>query len=401
MDLQELLKKNSGRFAKVTENRKKVEIATDDRPYNSTESETAAAGGKEATESKNIEHGVSSALASRKDGVSSKLVQRELGVSSALGDSYSAPEPNELGVSSALATPLGRRHVGVRKIENSALVEGALVGAEKALVSWIAEECRRVGSLQTNLISTEDLRNLFCLDGSALRNLIHRVKQKGFIEVEAKQLGRNGLRTFKISQKTYQEFLTSALVRREPGVSSPLSQALGQALVTPPVVVVSSNSSSSDLKNNNASDELTIPESLIKLGLSRSSLRNSRLTTEEIQTSLDAFAFDLQAGRVKTKSGPLAFLLGIVVKNSTPYVSDRFLGEQEKEVQGYLQRVRNLSEEKAKQVELEKAIAFEKWLEETPEKDLIEFLPPTEIAPKGSNLWTVMLKAKFFNPEQT
>ena len=76
--------------------------------------------------------------------------------------------------------PLDSRETGVRKIENSALDISTLVGKEKMLVNFIALECKKLGELETNFLSTEELKSLVSLDSLGLRNLIFRVKEKNF-----------------------------------------------------------------------------------------------------------------------------------------------------------------------------------------------------------------------------
>jgi hypothetical protein len=224
--------------------------------------------------------------------------------------------------------------------------------------------------------------------------LIHRVKIKGFIEVEARQLGRNGLRRFKVSQKIYQEFSAQALVSRHVGVSSPLATALATPLVSPPVVVVSS--SDSEILNYNYDDDLRIPKSLTEIGLSRRHLLKSKLTQDEMQSSLDAFAFDLDAGAVKPKrTTPLGLFIGVVVNRSEPYTSTPYLEAQAKDVSEYMGLKKAAEEREATQIELERGIAFEKWIQTATNEEQAQLFQPTESAPAGSVIYRKALKAKF------
>ncbi len=270
-------------------------------------------------------------LVSRESGVSSALdkplVSRESGVSSALDKKIG----KSIGVSSALAIPLDESPVRRESGVSSALDISGLVGKEKSLIIFIAEECRRLGDLETDFIGSEDLKILLHLDSLGLRNLIFRVKEKGFIEVTAKQFGRVGLRKFKISRSIYQQGIDSALVSRESGVRLGVSSALAIPLETPPC-------SSSNLSINNTTTTpgelepdlwLSVPKNLegrISLKQLRDFVKQGLITPEDLQSSLDGFSYDLAKNAIKSKLGnPVAILIGAV--KSGGYISQSYLSE--------------------------------------------------------------------------
>ena len=318
------------------------------------------------------EDAVSLALDSRLIDVSSPLKEtgnsREVAVSSALDKK----SPRPLAVRQALATPLEGREFGVRKNDNSALDIALLVGKEKNLVFIACDECKKIGSLETNYISTDELKIKLSTDSNGLRNLIHRTKGKGFIDVESKQLGRNGLRKFKIPQSIYQQFLNSPLDSRESGVSQPVGQALGTALNEPPVVVVS-NSLTSKTTNTELPDSpcFLIPENLTGL-VSRRQLSEfvtlGKISESELQLSLDAFAYDLKNKLVSSKlANPIAILIG-AIKNNGSYNSAKYIEALRAELKPIL----------------------EKQIETTAKKETL----------KNSKEWTDFQEFKTSNPEK-
>jgi hypothetical protein len=107
-----------------------------------------------------------------------------------------------------------------------ALAIQELVGKEKKLVLIACEECQKIGSLETDFISTDILSSKLSINSNRLRNLTRRVVQKGFLHVESRQFGRVGLRKFKIQQAVYQQFRSLALASRDHSVSSAAATAL-------------------------------------------------------------------------------------------------------------------------------------------------------------------------------
>jgi hypothetical protein len=172
-----------------------------------------------------------------------------------------------------------------------------------------------------------------------------------------------------------------------------VTERVTERVTSSPVVVVSS--SSPEILNYNY-DDLHIPKSLLEIGLSRRHLLKSKLTPDEMQSSLEAFAFDLEAGAVKPKrTTPLGLFIGVVVNSSQPYTSTQDLEAQAKDLNEYLVLKRAAEERAAAQVDLERAIAFEKWIQTATNEEQAQLIRPTESAPAGSMIYRNALKAKF------
>ncbi len=340
--------------------------------------------------------------------LSTPLDRRESGVSSPLDKK----EPEKFAVSQALATPLDRRESGVRKLEISALDASILIGKEKELLSFICEQCRKIGSLETNYISTEELRSKFAINSNGLRNLILRVKEKGFFNTESKQLGRSGLRKFKVLQVVYQQFLGSALDRRLPGVSSPLGQALGTALES-----LSSSSSSLDLENfkttTTGEPELFAQDTvrlapeweridislLSEIGFTLSHLiqvaRQGKLSAQETQDSIQFFAFDLKRnGKAQTLNGsPLNFFMGILRKGIPYAPPENYVSPEDEARQQYRERMKRLEEKRAVEAQEIWDLHFREWEAKLTADECILILP--EYARKAGPVRESCLKNHF------
>lgn len=308
--------------------------------------------------------GVSSPLARQKTGVSSLLARQKTGVSS-------HRIPSNAGTPSALDTPLGRRKLGVRLGVSSPLDIEELVGDERALVIYVANECRKNASLETGWINSEELVSLYSVDANELRNLIFRVKKKGFFEVESRQHGRVGLRKFFLDKSLYQQAL--ALVSQKPGVSSPLGQALGTALDEAPISIISSSSEFKRENTNTGQFELSDEDlaSLKKIGFQeghRAQIEEictrGTLAKPQIEDSLVDYAFDAEAGVVTS-----VLLLFKELRAGRPYHSARRskqLAQELKELQTKISEAKKIEADLAA-AKLEEEYAI--WLTHLSEEE--------------------------------
>ena len=348
------------------------------------------------------ELGVSSPLVSEETTPVTALVSRELGVSSPL-DSLSS---KDLGVSSPLGQTLGRRELGVRQNQISALDPETLVGDERALVLYVADQCRQVGSLETNWQNSEDLKNLLKLDSNELRNLIFRIKTKGYFTVESRQAGRVGLRRFKLTQTMYQT--ASALVRREAGVSSPLGQALGQALVLPPSSsrgVFLNNSTTTQSVDNSDPDAGALENldfSIVaEFGITSSTINRCRelypsVSNDQLAALTERFGQFMKTPdgkRVQNARGFFISLAEQLSKGVTPL--DHIETNSEALMREFVERAK---EAKVRRDLLEKEafeFAFEEWVESLDSKSKDQLVPATSVIESGSKIQTMKLKEHF------
>jgi DNA-directed RNA polymerase subunit F len=88
-------------------------------------------------------------------------------------------------------------------------------------------------------------------------------------------------------------------------------------------------------------------------------------------------------------------LVGIVVKNSNPYLSEAFLREQEKEAEEYAARLAKLKEMKSRQVELDQLISFEEFLKVTAEEKILRVVPRSEAVPEA--IWKRLVKQAYLD----
>lgn len=349
-------------------------------------------------------------LDSRESGVSQalehELDSRESGVSQALEEKKGITKP----VSSALGTALDVRELGVRNSKNSALDIQTLVGKEKILVFLVCEECQKIGNLETNYISTDDLKLNLSIDSNGLRNLIHRIKEKHFFEVKSKQLGRAGLRKFKIEQSVYQQFRSSPLDSRLPGVRPPLGTALGTALETPPSSSSSLRSINRELLTTAESDsiEKLLDASWHQIDISPLAdfrfgrpqvaqiAQSGHVTPEQLQDSINAFAFDLYENqKAKNISGaPLNYFMGILRKG--PYSPPvNYESPEDRQQRLYLEAKQKQHQKRKETEEKIETLEFEDWAEKLTLERREELVPPKDFAKPGGTAHNYQLRDYF------
>ncbi len=261
------------------------------------------------------------ALAKREQYVSNTLAENDVKMESVSNASPKALAKREQYVSRALA-------------ENDVL---GLIGKEKRLLFFIFQKCESSGALETPIVTTEELLNNLDVSSVRLRNLIFRLQeQKQLIKVTQVHLGRSGWRRFSLEKDVFQMIrihLSSEkpLAEREQTVSNASPKALAYPLAESPC-------SSSNLNINNTTTTqselepdlwLSVPKNLegrVSIRQLRDFVKQNLISTEDLQSSLDGFAYDLEKGSIRAKNGnPVAILIGAV--KSGGYISQSYLSE--------------------------------------------------------------------------
>lgn len=122
----------------------------------------------------------------------------------ALAESSQQPDSVSNASPKPLADPLAMREHSV----SNALAEiafEALIGKEKKLLQFIFKKCQTTGSLETPILTTEEILQNLEIGSERLRNLIYRLGKKNFLAVISVKNGRSGWRKFRLSQKVFQQ----------------------------------------------------------------------------------------------------------------------------------------------------------------------------------------------------
>lgn len=266
-------------------------------------------------------------------GVSQPLDTRSKAVSQPLNNKERKPkkdvkplESHHAAVSSALVGTLDRPKVAKTSPDDSVLDIALITGKEKEIVRLACDECRKIASLETNYISNDELQSKISIDLNGLRNLIFRVKNKGYFEVQTRQLGHVGLRKFIVPPQVYSQFSAQTLVQRESAVRSVSLAPLEAALETPPSSSSILNKKDTTTNVNKFEKYEDLPEEWTLIDLLGADIiplnKNDLLKVvnsykagsdllelaKTAQASIEAMINDLRTGHAKRHKSPRAVL---------------------------------------------------------------------------------------------
>lgn len=194
---------------------------------------------------------------------------------------------------------------------------GGLVGLQRKLILFMFSDCYPRASLKTRTLTREHLSASLSVPFDSINTSVIRLIQKSFISRVAFKRGRGGWAVYELSKEIYQE-----LTR--------LQQNIGFESLNPREVVQTDTKQTQVEAEAELSDEYKSIDysGLGSIGFGRSHIyklsqkdEKVRLTAEEIQNSINFFAFDLKFNNkladIKSKN-PLAYIMGILL-GGAPY----------------------------------------------------------------------------------
>jgi hypothetical protein len=213
-----------------------------------------------------------------------------------------------------------------------------LRGHEARLLQLVFTECQSIGELLTPPLTLDRIAESLESRKQTAKTVIVRLTKKGLVKRENSATGRGGYTRFRLEKSLYQELLiretgNKRVTNREQTENKRDTQRVTEQ-------VTDSSSSSSSLRSTNKEELLTTgdqsreanwdpawqsidcsPLAEIRFGRAQVAqiARTGHLTSDQLQDSIYAFAFDLSENQ-KTKriSGtPLNFFMGILRKG--PY----------------------------------------------------------------------------------
>lgn len=235
------------------------------------------------------------------------------------------PEPNDepkLSQSSA-------------KIESNIFFE-ELVGLQRNVLIHIFEMCVRSGSRTTPPVAISNLAIAIETTVSAGRKAIQRLEDKGFIIRGSFKDGRGGWTKYELKEEVYKTLLLdNRMAKLEPNISQSRAK-VGTQLEPQPEPSVPCSSSNLNINNTTTTQSelepdlwLSVPKNLegrVSIRQLRDFVKQNLISAEDLQSSLDGFAYDLEKGSIRAKNGnPVAILIGAV--KSGGYISQSYLSE--------------------------------------------------------------------------
>jgi hypothetical protein len=246
--------------------------------------------------------------------------------------------------------------------------------------------------------------------------VILRLERKGLLKRQACKVGRGGWLQFSLSRELFQKMLlngtgSKTVANGEQTGSKPVAKPVAQP-------VASASSSSSSLRSTNTEELLTTGKQspseteidaawqqidsspLMELRFGRSHIaqiaQSGRVTPEQLQESIYAFAFDLSENQ-KTKSisgAPLNYFMGILRRG--PYMPPaNYESPEDRQQRIYLEakeQQRKLRQERESRLE---TVEFEEWAEKLSLEKRAELVPPKDYSKPGGTAHTMQLREYF------
>ena len=249
------------------------------------------------------------------------------------------------------------------------------------MLIFLYNSCRQARDRSTESLTIEHIIESLKINYDGVKTSIKRLIQKGYITRTSFKNGRGGWSKYELTEITFRELLqheTEDKVGTKVSTNWVQSEyKLGTQPSTQPSTELPSSSSINITTTNYKADALAkieLTESLTLIGFNQGHieqlLRDSSLTPEEIQNSLNAFAFDLGFEDVKRKVRSPIGLIMKLLKNGQAYVSEKgYESEEDRLYRELIERAERKNEEKktlqAKLVE----VKFEEWLDDVSDED--------------------------------
>lgn len=244
---------------------------------------------------------------------------------------------------------------------------------QRIILDHLYNICAQHGERTTSQISNTDLEKDTKINKGSLKNNISILNDNNIIFVKNTKYGPSGWRIFEIPEITYKyissQRTTSKLAEvRHESVTSPSrspSREVSQDLPSSSSLINTTTNYKADAL---AENKIQLTDGLIAAGFNQGHIeqlrRDSSLGPEEIQNSLNAFAFDLGFEDVKRKVRSPIGLIMKLLKNGQAYISEKgYESEEDRLYRELVDRAEKKKEEKTKLEAKLINIKFEEWLE--------------------------------------
>lgn len=256
----------------------------------------------------------------------------------------------------------------------------------------------------------------------SVKTTTQRMKLDGFLTKRPLGLGRGCLIEFGIPDQHFDGYLATQITSKA-NTKPPQSEHKANTL---PDTTPSSSSSVNLIKKATTTSNTTsqtnptsssgqidlpidwsdvqIPPSLQDIGFGRTQIRQlfhtGTLLATEVQDSLDAFAYDLEAGQVKSRGSKLGFLMGIL-RRSGAYVSEAYMSELKMQVEANELRRRETLDLRRKTAETALVAAAAEIFEKLTDDEKRHLVPESHLAKLGSVSHQKLVLARIIENERS
>jgi len=280
------------------------------------------------------------------------------------------------------------------KVEPEVVFE-ELTGLQKNTLGFLFLRCKFQGSKNTGPIAITNVANDLKSTPPAVKKALQRIEQKGFIERKSFKNGRGGWTKYELPEGIYRELLfKESRAKVEPNRSQ-TGAKVGTELEPQPEPRPLS-SSSSLLNITTTTNELALLENdkphlspawkqldlspLLKIGFKESHLiqiaKVGHLTPEQVQESINAFAWDLQQNNKgkDIQGNPLNFFMGILRKG--PYAAPHnYESESDRLFREYREAQEKIQKRREGHLKATQEHEFHEWLTTLTDEEKVKYAP--------------------------
>jgi hypothetical protein len=273
--------------------------------------------------------------------------------------------------------------------------------------------CRGKGDRNTGAVSLEQLSNACETTSGAAQVTVRRLINKKFLLRVSFKDGRGGWTVYELPESVYSELFQ---LETQNKVGTNLEQSQNKVISQPRTQPRTSASSSSSLKDldlnkltNTGEAEFSVlpaewtqidttPVSEIRFGQNQllQIFQMGKLSAEQVQESIYAFAFDLEVNeRKKVINGAaLNFFMGILRKG--PYgPPTNYEAPGVRQMRLYLEAKKREQQARSEmETELE-TMEFNEWVAKLSTEERLQFVPESDFSKLGSQSHNMQLKQHF------
>ena len=211
-----------------------------------------------------------------------------------------------------------------------------LVGTQRQVFKYFFELTQKFASLKTPRLTLESMSAATGLRETQVHSATKQLRQKGCIIISGRKDGRGGWVEYSVTQLSFDLWtrLENTHKRSQNVDLTELkrSQQPGhKAIQEPPCSssILNINNTTTTQAVDSADLWLSVPKNLegrVSIKQLRDFVKQGLISAEDLQSSLDGFAYDLEKGSIRAKNGnPVAILIGAV--KSGGYISQSYLSE--------------------------------------------------------------------------
>lgn len=401
MDLNELLKKTQGKkAAKVKVDRVPLRIATEERPYDNLDSKPPEKLEKiEKLKKPSVSDvAIPKSLSPEKEKIKEppkakpleKPIERKIAPKEPEKEVVSNPELRALKVKEEVipvikvAYPVEQQPMGPAKRKDTTTF-ASLSGLERELVIYLHELCVTNRSQKTTPVSNTFLSTLFNKPMGTIKTSLRRVEAKTIIKRLEFLSGKGGFTIYELPDRIHQEINAYGkdhvlVTQKQFGNNSVTIREQEQPEVSP-----------KDTADNEWRSLDLSPLSFIRLGFDHiAQLKNGTLTPEQVQDSINHFAYRLQHPSPKDPKieKPLNYFMA-TLKKGIPFARpDGFLSEEDQEQIRYIESLKKVKQEKEEREKELFDLLFTEWMDKLSTEEKKALIPAAmKTSTHASNLF--------------